>query len=261
MFRRKASPPIQLSSPSTGTAPLPPVVEIDEDLEVPHNPSVHSATAASPTQGPAVAESITRALSSQSTATTQTNRSARTNHSARSNASDASGKTPMAMKENKDPTSPRLDLNTARVSLVIELTAYAMMATAKTGTLFTVYTALGSFGAGFTPAVQSLALGIYAGRGGEETGKLFGGLSVVQALGYALPFICPKCVFSLAVEAARSFLRCFSDSRTLGRLRPSLRRSSSLELRPSDSPCWAPSLSGFPRVGLSSWSLRQRMWP
>jgi len=33
------------------------------------------------------------------------------------------------------------------------------------------------------PAVQSLALLIYARRGGEGTGKLFGALSVVQALG------------------------------------------------------------------------------
>jgi hypothetical protein len=59
-----------------------------------------------------------------------------------------------------------------------------MMATAKTGAMFTVYTALGSLGAAFTPAVQSLALGIYTRRGGEGTGKLFGALSVVQALGY-----------------------------------------------------------------------------
>jgi len=89
------------------------------------------------------------------------------------------------MNENKDRSSPRLDLNTARVSLVMELTSYTLMATAKTGTMFTVYTVLGSLAAGFAPAVQSLALGIYAGRGGEETGKLFGGLSVVQALGYS----------------------------------------------------------------------------
>ena len=124
----------------------------------------------------------------------------------------------MAMNENKDPSSPRLDLNTARVSLVMELTAYTLMATAKSGTLFTAYTALGSLAAGLTPAVQSLALGIYAGRGGEETGKLFGGLSVVQALGYALLFIRFKCVCSLDVAAARSFLRCFSGSHTPGRL-------------------------------------------
>ena len=90
----------------------------------------------------------------------------------------------MAMVKNEDPSSPRLDLNTARVSLVVEFTSYTMMAFARTGTMFTVYTALGSLAVGFTPAAQSLALGIYAGRGGEETGKLFGALRVVQVLGY-----------------------------------------------------------------------------
>ena len=215
----------------------------------------------SPTQGPAAPESITRVLSSQSTATAQTNRSARTNHSARSNASDASGRTPLAANENKDPSSPRLDLNTARVSLVMELTAYTMMATAKTGTLFTAYTVLGSLAAGFTPSVQSLALGIYAGRGGEETGKLFGALSVVQALGYTLLVIRSRYACSLGIAAARSSLRCFSGSRTPGRLRPSPRRCSSLGLRPLRSPCCAPSLSGFPRVGRPNWSLGQKTRP
>ena len=86
------------------------------------------------------------------------------------------------MAGNKD-SSPRLDLNIARVSLVMELASYTMMATAKTGIMFTVYTVMGSLAAGYAPAVQSLALGIYTSRGGEETGKLFGGLSMVQALG------------------------------------------------------------------------------
>lgn len=101
----------------------------------------------------------------------------------------------MAISENKDPSSALLDLNSARISLVVELIAYMMMATAKTGTLFTVYTVLGSLGAGFTPAVQSLAMGIYAGRGGEETGKLFGSLSVVQVLGYALFIVRSRYVY------------------------------------------------------------------
>ena len=89
----------------------------------------------------------------------------------------------MTIIENEGTSSPCLDLNTARVSLVMEFISYTLMAKAKTGTMFTVYTALGCLGAGFLPAIQSLALWIYAGRGGEETGKLFGGLSVVQALG------------------------------------------------------------------------------
>ena len=125
----------------------------------------------------------------------------------------------MAMSENKDPSSPRLDLNTARVSLILELTAYVLMATANTGTLFTVYTAMGSLAAGFTPATQSLALGIYAGRGGEGTGKLFGALSVVQALGYVLSLVRSRYV-SLTWSYSGSILSPmffgFTFSRTVG---------------------------------------------
>ena len=75
---------------------------------------------------------------------------------------DTAERTAMAMNENKDPSSPHLDLNTARVFLAMELTAYTLMATAKTGTILMGCT------------------------GGEETGKLFWGLSMVQALGYVL---------------------------------------------------------------------------
>ena len=49
-------------------------------------------------------------------------------------------RTAMAMNENKEPSSSRLDLNTARVSLAMELTAYTLMATATTGTILTACT-------------------------------------------------------------------------------------------------------------------------
>lgn len=159
LFKRKTSPPIHLSSPSDGSTPLPRAAEVDEDPEA--------------------------ALSSQSAVTTQTNRSVHAHPSIRSNAGTA-GRTATAVNEKKDPGSPRLDLNTARMSLVLEFTSYMLMASAATGTMFTVYTIIGGLSAGFTPSVQSLALGIYAVRGGEETGKLFGGLSMVQALWYIL---------------------------------------------------------------------------
>ena len=161
LFKRKTSSPIHLSSPSDGSTPLPPAAEVDEDPEA--------------------------ALSSQSAVTTQANRSVHAHPSIRSNAG-AAGRTATAMNE-KDPGSPRLDLNTARVSLVLEFTSYMLMASAATGTMFTVFTVVGSLSAGFTPSVQSLALGIYAVRGGEETGKLFGGLSMVQALWYILSLV------------------------------------------------------------------------
>ena len=49
--------------------------------------------------------------------------------------------------------------------------------------MFMVYTIMGGLSAGYSPVIQSLALGVYTERGGEETGKLFGGLNVVHALG------------------------------------------------------------------------------
>lgn len=160
--------------------PLPPVME---DPEVPQNPLAQSTTSTPPTKKSAVPGPLSRVTSSHSTASTQASGASRTRPSARQDA-DTAGRTTTAMAGKKD-TSPRLDLNTARVSLVMELASYTLMATAKTGTMFTAYTVLGSLAAGYTPAVQSLALGIYGSRGGEETGKLFGGLSVVQALGYS----------------------------------------------------------------------------
>ncbi|KZT09660.1 MFS general substrate transporter [Laetiporus sulphureus 93-53] len=77
---------------------------------------------------------------------------------------------------------PAFDLALARVSLLIEMVAYTLMASAHTGTLFTAYSALGASGAGFGPAINSVAATLYSRRGGRELGKLFGALSVVQVI-------------------------------------------------------------------------------
>ncbi|KAG8217854.1 hypothetical protein J3R82DRAFT_6020 [Butyriboletus roseoflavus] len=82
--------------------------------------------------------------------------------------------------------SPAFDLALARASAGMEITAFLGMAIASTGALFTLASTIGSFGAGFTPAVQALALDIYTNRRSEnrgEVGKLFGALSVLEALG------------------------------------------------------------------------------
>lgn len=78
--------------------------------------------------------------------------------------------------------SPAFDLALARVSLLIEMVAYTLMASAHSGTLFTAYSALGASGAGFGPAINSVAATLYSRRGGRELGKLFGALSVVQVI-------------------------------------------------------------------------------
>ncbi|KAF7976591.1 hypothetical protein HWV62_6075 [Athelia sp. TMB] len=74
------------------------------------------------------------------------------------------------------------DLNLARVAAFIDVVSYVFMGLATTALPFTLFTLLGSLGTGFAPAVQSVALELYARRGETETGKLFGALSVVNAL-------------------------------------------------------------------------------
>jgi MFS family permease len=73
----------------------------------------------------------------------------------------------------------------AQISLGIELVAYTLMSTlTPRSELFVIVTVLASFGAGFSPAAQAVALAVFSRRpDGRETGKLFGAISVVQALG------------------------------------------------------------------------------
>ncbi|KAJ8079128.1 hypothetical protein PM082_013416 [Marasmius tenuissimus] len=82
-----------------------------------------------------------------------------------------------------EPHSSKFDLGLARVSLGFEVLAYGLMALVTNPVPFTILAMLGSFGAGFPPAIQSVALDLYTQREGQlETGKLFGAMSVLQAL-------------------------------------------------------------------------------
>jgi hypothetical protein len=78
--------------------------------------------------------------------------------------------------------SPTFELIVVRVSIVVEIIAYSLMGTATTGTAYASATVLAALGVGFSPALQTVALAMYARKGGSETGRLFGALSVVQAL-------------------------------------------------------------------------------
>lgn len=83
--------------------------------------------------------------------------------------------------------SPTFDLLLARASAGLDAAVFLGAAVASTGILFTLVNAIGSFAAGFPPATQALALDIYTNRRPQnrgEVGKLFGALSVLQALGY-----------------------------------------------------------------------------
>jgi hypothetical protein len=96
--------------------------------------------------------------------------------------------------------SPSFDLNLARVSLFIEMIAYTLIGLASTPIAFVLFTLMGSMGGGFSPAVHSVALELYSRRGEKETGKLFGALSVLQALGSVY---CPECYVVF------QFIKCF----------------------------------------------------
>ncbi|PPQ99088.1 hypothetical protein CVT24_009355 [Panaeolus cyanescens] len=82
----------------------------------------------------------------------------------------------------KEIHSPAFDLGLVRASLLMEIIAYSFMAFATTGFTFTIFGMMGSFGVGFGPALQSVTLALYTRKGGSESGRLFGGLSVIQAL-------------------------------------------------------------------------------
>ncbi|KAJ3851635.1 major facilitator superfamily domain-containing protein [Lentinula lateritia] len=81
-----------------------------------------------------------------------------------------------------EPHSSAFDLGLARISLSVEILSYLLMGLVTTPLAFTLFGMLGALGGGFSPALQSVALEMYTARGGTESGRLFGALSVVQAL-------------------------------------------------------------------------------
>jgi len=80
--------------------------------------------------------------------------------------------------------SVSFDLGLAKFSLLVDIVSFLCMGLARTGREFTVFGVLGAFGLGFNPAMQSATLALYTRRGGTESGRLFGALSVIQAFAY-----------------------------------------------------------------------------
>ena len=80
--------------------------------------------------------------------------------------------------------SPLFDLNLARASLLVDIVSYVSMGLAQSPIVFALSGTFGAFGRGFSPAAQSVALALYAKRGGVETGRLFGAISLIQAIRY-----------------------------------------------------------------------------
>ncbi|KAF8506172.1 major facilitator superfamily domain-containing protein [Hysterangium stoloniferum] len=75
------------------------------------------------------------------------------------------------------------DYKLTLTALIIEFTSYIAVCFSSTAPQFTVATMIGGFGAGFGPAVKSVALALYeqGPQQGLETGRLFGALSVAEA--------------------------------------------------------------------------------
>ncbi|KAG5643210.1 hypothetical protein DXG03_001328 [Asterophora parasitica] len=86
----------------------------------------------------------------------------------------------------KPPTKPAhassFDLKIAHASLIVDAISYTLMAAAPTALVFTACSILAALGGGLGPALQSVALALYRRRGGTESGRLFGALSVISAL-------------------------------------------------------------------------------
>ena len=97
--------------------------------------------------------------------------------------SSSSSSTMMSRKTiKKEIHSPLFDLNLARASLVVEMVSYTWMGLTQSPILFALSFFFDTMGAGFPPAAQSVALALYAKKGGVETGRLFGALSLITAI-------------------------------------------------------------------------------
>jgi MFS family permease len=105
--------------------------------------------------------------------------------SADANANVNAAPTSLHTHREHNNTTVRFDLNIARGSLLIDLAAYTIMPLTISGTVFLGAAMLSSFGGGLNPALQAVALELFArqpGRSVSQAGTLFGALSVLNAL-------------------------------------------------------------------------------
>ncbi|KAI6097669.1 major facilitator superfamily domain-containing protein [Pisolithus croceorrhizus] len=102
------------------------------------------------------------------------------------------GTTPLRQSLSPLPHSVNVDLIVARCAVSLEILACWVMATATTGAVFAVGTIVGAMSVASSPTIQALAVEVYYSEGNNGVaargrqggiGKLFGALSVLQALG------------------------------------------------------------------------------
>lgn len=77
--------------------------------------------------------------------------------------------------------SARFNLTLARVSLLVDLAAYTLVSLSATGPQFLTSSMMSSFGTGFSPSTQALALHLIP-SGDKDAGKLFGAFGMLGAL-------------------------------------------------------------------------------
>ncbi|KAJ2929993.1 hypothetical protein H1R20_g7122, partial [Candolleomyces eurysporus] len=105
--------------------------------------------------------------------------------------------------------SPTFDLRLARISILIEATSYVAMLVFPTPLTLYILGLMSTCGAGFPPAVQSVILSLYIQDGGQEIGKVFGALGVIQTLCaqivspmlYGFIYVATVTVFPLSIFA------------------------------------------------------------
>lgn len=83
----------------------------------------------------------------------------------------------------------KFDYRVAQASIFIDSAAYVLtlLAPSTSEILFICFTSLSSFTAGVNPAIHSLAVSyLLAFHNDENVGRMFGGMSVLQAIAHTL---------------------------------------------------------------------------
>jgi len=92
---------------------------------------------------------------------------------------------PAASREPIHTHTPAVDLGLAKVSIALQVIYFALLAVSRDARVFVAVSVLGALAVGYAPTVHSLSLELFTRRGGapSEAGRLFGAMSVIQAIG------------------------------------------------------------------------------
>jgi MFS family permease len=80
------------------------------------------------------------------------------------------------------PQRSSVDVMLMRGSLLLEIISFTGLTFVKHPVGYIIFSICGSFGSGVSPAAHSISLETFSAQGGQESGRLFGAFSVLQAL-------------------------------------------------------------------------------